>query len=148
MKTIFTPIFIAIGLFSATVISNSCAKADHSQDLPKEQQVVGTWSINRIQLRLYSGSIFIKDTILALNHHPNYVKFDAAGSFEYKFNSSLPDEGTYQFVGADSVISNSIPQNYRWKMLTLTDKLFTVVNTGADPAFPGLKVERYQTFVR
>ncbi len=148
MKTIFTPFFMVIGLFSATIITNSCAKPDHSADLPKEQQVVGTWSINRIQLKLYSGSIFLKDTILLQTNHPNYVKFDANGSFEYKFNSTLPDEGTYQFAGADSVISNSLPQNYRWKMLTLTDKLFTVVNTGADPAFPGLKVERYQTFVR
>ncbi|MEP7255257.1 MAG: hypothetical protein ABI666_05740 [Ferruginibacter sp.] len=148
MKTLFTPIFIIAGLFSIIIISNSCAKADHSTDLPKEQQVVGTWSINRIQLKLYSGSIFLKDTILQQNHYPNYVKFDANGSFEYKFNSALPDEGTYQFVGIDSVISNSIPLNYRWRMLTLTNVLFTVFNKGTDPAFPGLTVERYQTFVR
>ncbi len=148
MKTLFTPIFIIAGLFSIIVTFGSCAKADHSADLPKEQQVVGTWSINRIQLKLYSGSIFLKDTILLLKQHPNYVKFDANGSFQYKFNSALPDEGTYQFVGKDSLISNSLPQNYRWKMLTLTNVLFTVVNKGTDPAFPGLTVERYQTFVR
>ena len=130
------------------MLSNSCAKPDHSADLPKEQQVVGTWSINRIQLKLYSGSAFLKDTILKQSNYPNYVKFDANGNFQYKFNSASADIGTYQFVGADSVTSNSIPKNYRWKMLTLTKVLFTVVSTGADPAFPGLTVERYQTFVR
>ena len=148
MKTLFTPILIIAGLFSIIIISNSCAKPDHSTDLPKEQQVVGTWSINRIQLKLYSGSVFLKDTILQQNNYPNYVKFDATGNFEYKFNATSPDAGTYQFVGADSVVSSSVPKNYRWRMLTLTTVLFTVVNTGTDPAFPGLTVERYQTFVR
>ena len=148
MKTLFTLIFVIAGLFSITILSNSCAKPDLSADLPKEQQVVGTWSINRIQLKLYSGSVFLKDTILKQTNYPNYVKFDAAGNFEYKFNSASPDLGTYQFVGADSVASNSIPKNYRWKMLTLTTVLFTVVSAGTDPAFPGLNVERYQTFVR
>jgi hypothetical protein len=148
MKTIFTPFLMIASLFSMIIISNSCAKPDHSQDLPKEEQVIGTWSINRVQLRLYSGNVFVKDTILTLKQHPNYVKFNSGNSFEYKCNSALPDEGAYQFVGADSVVSSSIPNSYRWKMLTLTNSLFTVVNTGTDPAFPGYKVERYQTFVR
>jgi hypothetical protein len=33
-------------------------------------------------------------------------------------------------------------------MLTLTNVLFTVVNTTTDPDYPGAVVERYQTFVR
>lgn len=149
MKNPFRPLVIIAGLFSILLISDSCAKPDHSADLPKEQQVVGTWSINRIQLRIYSGGVFIKDTILKQTPHPtNYVKFESGGNFEYRFNTYTTDAGTYQFVGADSVVSSSIPQNYRWKMLTLTNVLFTVVSTGTDPAYPGATVERYQTFVR
>jgi hypothetical protein len=148
MKTLFTPILIIASLFSVIIFSGSCAKPDHSTDLPKEQQVVGKWSINRIQLKIYTGGAFIKDTIVPQNHYPNYVQFDAAGGFEYKFDASSPDVGTYQFVGADSLISTSSPNNYRWKMLTLTSVLFTVMNTTTDPAYPGSVVERYQTFVR
>ncbi|HNN72170.1 MAG TPA: hypothetical protein PKG89_13060, partial [Ferruginibacter sp.] len=59
-----------------------------------------------------------------------------------------PDAGTYQFSGSDGIVSNSLPQSYNWKMLTLTNVLFTVVSTGSDPAYPGALVERYQTFVR
>ncbi|MBL0184086.1 MAG: hypothetical protein IPP96_18105 [Chitinophagaceae bacterium] len=149
MKTYFSGLFLTAGLFSVILFADSCAKADHSADLPKEQQVVGTWSINRIQLRIYQGGVFIKDTIIKQTPHPtNYVKFDAGGGFEYKFNTYSPDAGSYQFVGADSVVSSSIPQNYRWKMLTLTNVLFTVVSKGSDPGFPGAVVERYETFVR
>lgn len=149
MKNLFTAPFITAGLFSIVFISASCSKKDTSADLPKEQQVVGTWSINRIQLRIYQGGVFLKDTIIKQTPHPtNYVKFEASGSFEYRFNTYSTDAGTYQFVGVDSVVSSSVPQNYRWKMLTLTNKLFTVVSTGSDPGYPGAVVERYQTFVR
>jgi hypothetical protein len=149
MKTTFTSVVFITSLFFVSVIADSCAKPDHSADLPKEQQVVGKWSINRIQLKIYASGVFIKDTILQQTPHPvNYVQFDANGSFEYKFNTTTADVGTYQFVGADSLVSNSSPANYRWKMLTLTSVLFTVVNTTTDPAYPGSVVERYQTFVR
>jgi len=149
MKTLFTPFLVIAGLFSLSVISNSCAKPDHSADLPKEQQVVGKWNINRIQLKIYSGNVFLKDTIIPQTPKPeNFVSFDEEGGFEYRFNSTTSDLGLYQFVGADSVVSNSIPKAYRWKMLTLTDVLFTVVSKGTDPSFPGTTVERYQTFVR
>jgi len=149
MKTLFSALFLTAGLFSLILTTGSCAKADHSADLPKEQQVVGYWSINRIQLRIYQGGIFLKDTIVKQTPHPvNYVQFDANGGFQYKFNTYNPDAGTYQFVGADSLVSTSTPLNYRWKMLTLTDKLFTVVSKGPDPAYPGAVVERYETFVR
>jgi len=150
MKTFFSALIATAGLFSIILFTNSCAKPDHSADLPKEQQVVGSWWINRIQLRIYSGSgVFLKDTIIKQTPKPkNYVEFDANGGFKYQFNTTSPDQGTYQFVGSDSVVSNSIPQNYRWKMLTLTNVLFTVVSTGTDPAYPGNIVERYQTFVR
>ena len=119
-------------------------------DKPKEQQVVGTWSINRIQLRLYYSGIFYKDTIIPQIALPtNFVSFDATNNFQYCFNSAAIDNGAYQFIGADSLISTTPSNIYRWKMLTLTDVLFTVMSTSTnDPAFPGAKVETYQTFVR
>ncbi len=150
MKTIFTPIAAIASLFVFSILMNSCKKVDNGGiDTPKEQQVVGTWSINRIQLRIYMGGVFIKDTIIPQTPHPtNYVKFEANGNFEYRWNTYTTNVGTYQFVGADSVVSNSAPNTYRWKMLTLTNVLFTVMNTSTDPAYPGATVETYQTFVR
>lgn len=149
MKSLCTALVVFAGLLTVSVFSNSCAKADHSADLPKEQQVVGLWSINRIQLRIYTGGVFIKDTIVQQTPHPvNFVQFDAAGNIEYKFNTYTSDIGTYQFVGSDSLISNTTSQIYRWKMLTLTNVLFTVVTTTTDPSYPGSVIERYQTFVR
>ena len=149
MKTSSSALILFAGLFSVSFFINSCAKPDHSADLPKEQQVVGKWSINRIQLKIYSSGVFIKDTIVKQTPHPeNFVTFGADGSFEYRLNTTTSDKGTYQFVGLDSVAANSTPSNYRWKMLTLTKVLFTVVNTTTDPDYPGAVVERYQTFVR
>jgi hypothetical protein len=149
MKTFFTPLVVIAGLFSVIIITNSCAKPDHSADLPKEQQIVGKWSINRIQLKLYSGSVFIKDTIIPQYPKPeNFASFDNDLGFTYRFNSTVSDVGDYKFKGSDSVISNSLPKSYRWKILMLTNTLFTVVNKGTDPAFPGYTVERYHTFVR
>ncbi len=78
----------------------------------------------------------------------NYVSFAAGGNFEYRFNNPAADVGTYQFVGTDSVVSNVTSKVYRWKMLTLTDVLFTVMNTSTNPAYPGATVETYQTFVK
>ena len=148
MKTNFTSIILIAGLFALSVFTNSCAKADHSADKPKEQLVLGKWFINRIQLKIYSGSTFLKDTILNQTVFPNIVTFDANGGFQYKFNSTTPDVGTYSFTGITSLVTNSAPKSYNWSMLTLTDVLFTVVSKGSDPAFPGMFVERYQTFVR
>ena len=57
--------------------------------------------------------------------------------------------GTYQFSGSDGIVSNSLPQSYNWKMLTLTNVLFTVVEVpDLIRPYPGALVERYQTFVR
>jgi len=149
MKTPIAALLIISGLFSVSVIFSSCAKADHSADLPKEQQVVGSWFINRIQLKIYSGGVFIKDTIIPQTPKPkNFVSFDAAGGFEYRFNSTTSDIGSYSFVGNDSIVSTSAPKNHRWKMLTLTNKLFTVVTKTTDPAYPGAVVEEYHTFIR
>jgi hypothetical protein len=149
MKTPITALLFIAGLFSVSFFNSSCAKADNSAVIPKEQQVVGKWSINRIQLKIFNGGVFIKDTILKQTPVPeNFVKFEANGSFEYRFNTAASDIGTYEFAAAGSLISNSVPKTYNWTMLTLTNVLFTVVSKGTDPAFPGAYVERYQTFVR
>ena len=137
------------GLLFWCIILTSCSKTTDSSTIPKEQLIVGNWNINRIQLKLFYGGTFYKDTILPQTPMPvNYVKFDAAGNFEYKFNTSVADVGTYQFKGTDSVISTAAAKTYRWKILTLTDVLFTVMNTSTNPSFPGATVEAYQTLVK
>jgi hypothetical protein len=149
MKTTYTPLVLLAILFSVIVVAGGCAKADTSTDLPKEQQVVGEWVINRVQLKLFQNGVFVKDTIIKSTPKPkNFVRFDADGGFEYKLNSTISDIGTYEFAGAGSLVTNSSPKTYSWTMLTLTNVLFTVVSKGTDPAFPGFYVERYQTFTR
>lgn len=148
MKTTDTPLILLAILFAATVFTG-CAKADTSTDLPKEQQVVGEWVINRIQLKLFQNGTFVKDTILKATPRPkNFVRFSEDGSFEYKLNTNPSDIGTYEFASGGTLITNSSPKTYNWTMLTLTNVLFTVVSKGSDPAFPGYYVERYQTFTR
>ena len=149
MKTTYTSLIFIAGLLCVTVFIGSCAKADTSTNLPKEQQVVGEWVINRVQLKLFQNGVFIRDTIIKSTPKPkNFVRFDANGGFEYKLNSTTSDIGTYEFASASTLITNSTPKTYNWTMLTLTNVLFTVVSKGADPAFPGYFVERYQTFTR
>ena len=129
----------------------SCAKVDNGgEGQPKETLVLGTWSINRIQQKIYYNGVFNKDTIVKQKALPkNYVQFDGSTDFYYSFNSATINSGSYQFKGADSIISVTPAKTYRWKMLTLTDALFTVMSTStSDPAYPGAKVETYQTFVR
>lgn len=148
MKTTFSTLLLVGSILSVFTLQ-SCAKADHSADLPKEQQVVGKWSINRIQLKVFINGSFVKDTILKQTPKPeNFVRFDAGGGFEYRFNTTSSDLGTYEFAGGGALIANASPTSYNWKMLTLTNVLFTVVSKGADPNFPGAIVERYETFVR
>ena len=149
MKTTYTSLLFIAGLFCVSVFTNSCAKADTSTNLPKEQQVVGEWVINRVQLRLYQNGVFVKDTVIKSTPKPkNFVRFGADGGFEYKLNSTVSDIGTYEFGTASTLVTNSAPKTYSWTMITLTDVLFTVVSKGSDPAFPGYYVERYQTFTR
>ena len=150
MKNLYT---VSVLLFCTLITScfiSSCAKPDTSTDKPKEQQVVGEWFIERVQLRLYYNNIFTKDTIIFRAPKPkNFVNFESNLNFQYSFNTTTIQSGTYQFVGSDSLVATTPSKIYRWKMLTLTSKIFTVVNTSTnDPAFPGAKVETYQTFAR
>lgn len=149
MKTSLKVCLVIASLFSISVLLNSCAKKDYSIDVPKQQLVVGKWNINRIQLKIFEGGVFVKDTILKQTPKPeNYVSFNASGAFEYRFNTSNSDKGTFEFAGSNMLISNSAPNTYNWTILTLTRELFTVVSKGTDPSFSGAVVERYQTFVR
>jgi hypothetical protein len=149
MKNFYTAAVLFIGIVVISIFTSSCAKPDTSQDKPKEQQVVGSWYINRIQLKIFYNGSFSKDTIIPQTPKPkNFVQFDANANFQYCFNSQTIKSGTYQFKGADSLISVTPSTTYRWKMLTLTDVLFTVMNTSTDPAYPGATVETYQTFIR
>ncbi len=149
MKTTYTTFILLIILFTVTVFTGGCAKADTSGGLPKEEMVVGEWVINRVQLKIFQNGVFVKDTIIKSTPKPkNFVRFGADESFEYKLNSTTSDIGTYEFAGAGTLVTNSSPKSYDWTMITLTDVLFTLVSKGSDPAFPGAYVERYQTFTR
>ncbi|WP_462220631.1 hypothetical protein [Ferruginibacter sp.] len=150
MKNFYTASVLFIGIVVVSCFTPSCAKPDTSQDKPKEQQVVGEWWIERVQLRLYYNNVFSKDTIIDRTPKPkNFVQFDANLNFQYCYNSSTINTGTYKFSGTDSLIATTPSKTYGWKMLTLTSEIFTVVNTSTnDPAFPGAKVETYQTFAR
>jgi len=150
MKNLITTSVLFVGILIISCLFSSCAKKDTSSDKPKEELVLGDWFINRIQLRIYYNNVFSKDTIVPSQALPrNFVAFDAAGSFQYCFSSPTINSGTYQWQGTDSLISTTPSKIYRWKKLTLTDVLFTVMSTSTnDPAFPGAKVETYQTFVK
>jgi hypothetical protein len=150
MKNLITTSVLCVGILIISCLYTSCAKKDTSADKPKEELVLGDWYINRIQLRIYYNNVFNKDTIVPSKALPrNFVAFDATGSFQYCFSSPTINSGTYQWKGTDSLISTTPSKIYRWKKLTLTDVLFTVMSTSTnDPAFPGAKVETYQTFVR
>ena len=149
MKNYTHAVLVFTGLLLMSVFNTSCKKLADSSGQPKDQLIMGHWNINRIQLRLYYNGIFAKDTILKQTPKPeNFVSFSAGGIFEYKFNTSTSEVGTYEIVSGDSVVSYVPGKAYRWKMLTLTNVLFTVMSTSTDPAFPGATVERYQTFVK
>lgn len=150
MKSNFTSLLIIAGLFTITIFTGSCAKSDNSADLPKQQLIVGEWYIARVQLRLYSGNSFIKDSIITNTPKPkNFVRFDAGSGFEYKYNTTSSNVGEYAFAGLDSIISITPAVTYRWKLLLLTKNLLTTSTTATnDPAFPGLKVETYYTLSR
>ena len=137
------------GLFLLLIIAGSCKKTTDSSSIPRSQLIMGKWNINRMQLKLSYGGDFVKDTIIPQMPAPeNFVQFTPVANFEYRFNSTTSDIGTYQFVSPDSLISNVTSKIYRWKILTMTNQLFTVVNTSSSPSFPGATVETYQTFVK
>jgi hypothetical protein len=150
MKNLYSATLLFVGIVIASCFTTSCTKPDTSSDKPKEELVLGYWAIQRVQLKIYYNNVFFKDTIPKQNSVPkNYVQFDPGKDFQYLLSAPVANQGTYEFKGADSLIATTPSKIYRWKMLTLTDLLFTVMSTSTnDPAYPGAKVETYQTFVR
>ncbi len=149
MKSLLPVVIVITGFFLLVTLTTSCSKSTDTAALPKEQLVASRWNINRMQLKLFTGGSFIKDTIIPQTPMPeNYIQFNGTGNFEYRFNTAAIDAGTYLLQGADSIIAISATKTYRWKILTLISHLFTMVTTTTtDPAFPGLTVERYYTLV-
>ena len=148
MKNLATVAIVFAGSLLMAVFNLSCSKSNNVSNLSNEQMVVGRWNINRIQLRLYYNGIFFKDTIIPQTPMPeNFIQFDAVENFEYRFNTASIDAGTYQYNGMDSIISTTSNKIYRWKILTLTGYLFTMMNTSSNPSFPGAIVETYYTLV-
>lgn len=150
MKNLLTVSVLFVSILLLSCFASSCTKPNTSNDKPKEQQVVGYWYINRIQLKIFYNNVFYKDTIIPRAPKPsNFVQFGSNGSFEYQFNTTTSDKGTYQFSGTDVLIGTTPAKTYSWKMITLTNNLFTFMDTSTtDPAFPGAKVETYHTLVR
>lgn len=145
----FTLVTVLSGILLLSIITTSCKKTAAEGNKPIEA-IAGRWDINRIQLKIYYGGVFFKDSIVPRQpQKENFVKFDNPGNtFQYRFNSAVTDMGTYTLKGTDSIISTA-SKIYNWKMLTLTDVLFTARNTNSsDPSFPGATVETYYTFVR
>lgn len=146
----FTSFALVCATFVLSSLLTSCDKDENAATKSKEQLIVGTWEINRIQLKVFYGGFFTKDTILKQNPRPkNYVNFGAGGEFAYKWNLEALDAGTFQFKGADSIITTAIPDAHRFKLLTLTEDLLTLKNTYSnEPLFPGATVEKYHTLIR
>jgi hypothetical protein len=147
MKTSFTAAVCLLVLIAFSVIS--CKKEEETPGA-KDQLIKGEWVINRIQQKVYSGSTLVKDTIFRQNPRPiNLVRFNEGAAFEYKFNTSTSQTGSYQLVGNDSVICAAGSTTYRWKMITLVKRLFTTENTStSNPTYPGYTVKTYYTFIK
>lgn len=144
----FTSVIVLVGIMFYNLLISSCSKQEVAANKPLDA-IAAKWSINRIQLKLYYSGIFLKDSIIPRNAQgENFVQFDIATKvFQYRFNSTITDVGTYVLKGADSIISTTPSKIYNWKMLTLTDELFTAISTSTtDPSFPGATVETYYTF--
>jgi hypothetical protein len=146
----FTLVTVIAAFFISGAVASSCKKTAAETNKPIEE-IAGKWGINRIELRIYYGGVFTKDSIIPRKPQgENFVQFDAGTkAFQYRFNSTTTNLGTYVTKPTDSVVSTAGANTYPWKMLTLTAKLFTAVSTSNnDPGFPGAMVETYYTFVR
>jgi hypothetical protein len=140
-------LFIAI---CSCLLFSACKKDKDIPTVSNTQQIIGKWSINRIQEKIFYNGVFVRDTIIKQNPQPyNNIIFGSAGEFQYKFNNASSDIGIYSFAGDNNVNTAAGSSTYQWKILTLTNVLFTVMSsTTNDPNYPGAMVERYQTFVR
>ena len=123
-------------LFLCLFCSLSCKKSNVDSK-PKEELILGKWSINKIRVALVNNmGVVINDSTAPNTPQPeNYVSFKADGSLEYKFNSTITNTGTYHFVGEDSVYATIGTTLYKWKNLLLTTEIFNVQNTQLFPSY-------------
>lgn len=148
MKNFTSSVIVLTAIFIGSSFLQSCNKENGATG-SIDQNIVGHWNINRMQLRLYYNGVFSKDTIIKQTPKPeNFVDVAAGGGFEYRFNTTTSDVGTYELLHGDSLISYTPNKVYRWKILTALPVLFTAMTTGTDPAFPGATVETYYTLVK
>ncbi len=145
----FTTVIVFAAILTFSLLLSACTKQEADVNKPIDS-VVGKWQFNRIQLKLYYGGVFNKDTIIPrMTQGENFLLLEPNKNWQYRYNSRTADAGTYSFAGTDSIIAVTGSTTYRWKMLTLTDILFTAVSTSnSDPSFPGATVETYYTFYR
>ena len=145
----FTPVIVLAAIISLCSLLYSCGKSTPDVNKPIEY-TEGKWFINRIELRIYYGTVLNKDSVIP--RHPqgeNFVSLDANKTFQFRFNSYTTDTGIYTYGSGDSIIATTSSTIYRWKMLTLTNELFTAKSTSTiDPSFPGATVETYYTFTK
>ncbi len=145
----FYPLLTGIACITLLTVITSCKGGDPAIARPKEDLIVGKWSINRIQLKVYYSGALAKDSLVPQRPVPeNYVIFNANRTMEYRFNKTTSDFGTYSFVGTDSIYAIIEGTTYKWKNLLLTETNFNVLNTTTSPSFPGATLDAYQTFVR
>lgn len=145
----FTTVTVFAAIITFCSFLTACSKTEAGVNKPIEA-TEGRWDINRVQLRIYYGGVFFKDTIIPNRPQgENAVTIGAGNSFKFKYNSTVTDVGTFIYPGNDSIVATTSTTVYRWKMLTLTDVLFTAKSTStSNPSFPGATVETYYTFVR
>ena len=144
----FTLVTVFCGILLSSLLLTSCGKSTPDSNKPIES-IAGTWAINRVQVKLYYSGVFFKDSIISNGGAYHITLDNSTQLFTYKYKSPGTEVGSYITKGADSVIATTNVTTHRWKMLTLTDDLFTARNTSnSNPAFPGATVETYYTFVR
>jgi len=145
----FTTVTVFAAIITFCSFLTACSKTEAGVNKPIEA-TQGKWSINRVELRIYYAGVLNKDSIIPRQPQgENSLILDASNNFKYHYNSPVIDSGTYTYPGNDSIIAVTSTTVYRWKMLTLTDVLFTAKSTStSNPSFPGATVETYYTFVR
>lgn len=127
---------------------SSCKKG--IKDAVTLDRAAGKWSINSIRYQVYTGSPTPQDSTVPWRPNPeNFVHFDGVSAFQYAYNGSATINGTYSFIGQDSISIALNGENNRWKILLLTPTNFNIERTSNNlHDFPGATVVTYQSFVR
>lgn len=133
-------------VFAATL--TSCKKG--IKEPVTLDRAAGKWSINAIRYQVFNGSSTPQDSTVPWRPvTENAVTFDGISTFQYRFNSAGVINGTYSFLGQDSISITMDGEATRWKILLLTTTNFNIQRTSDNlHDFPGATVISYQSFVR